>query len=421
MRLLDTETGQFVEKDPERTRYAILSHTWDTEKPEQTYEQLREIQQRYDPKQRRRIDSEGSAPSSPDLPHDQRKSSSQPPSPHSPSDSPSSTTPLPEALGRFTQSEVEALLRLFGEVYGLTSPAAKPPSSHHPVPTTKHRWEGHPPSIWNDPDLSPKIRDACVVARKNGYRYIWIDSCCIDKSSSSELSEAINSMYKWYALADVCYAYLADVPPGDDHHVVGSYFRKSRWFTRGWTLQELIAPINVVFLSKDWAPIGSKHALDSLVENITKISCRALLHLDPLDKFSVAQRMSWAAKRRTTRVEDRAYSLLGMFNIHMPTLYGEGDHAFHRLQEQIMQRIPDQSLFAWEDVYVPDLRLLENPSPQKTSSHLRLDPKAYHLLPDISTGSKGIAEVSSRSNSQPLFTMRSSIPPLHTAFARSFG
>ena len=195
--------------------------------------------------------------------------------------------------------------------------------------------------IWDDRELSPKIRHGCAVARKNGYRYIWIDSCCIDKSSSSELSEAINSMYKWYALADVRYAYLADVPPGDDHHAEESRFRESRWFTREWTLQELIAPVNVVFLSQDWAPIGSKHALGGLVEDVTSINHRALLHLEPLDKFSVAQRLSWAARRKTTREEDRAYSLLGIFDINMPTLYGEGNRAFRRLQEQVMQRIPD--------------------------------------------------------------------------------
>ena len=159
-------------------------------------------------------------------------------------------------------------------------------------------------------------------------------------------------MYKWYGRAAICYTYLADVPPGGDHRAAGSAFRKSRWFRRGWTLQELIAPLSVQFLSEDWAPISSKHALIELVESITRIDYKALLHMEQLEAFSVAQRLSWAANRETTRVEDRAYSLLGMFNINMPTLYGEGDHAFRRLQEQIMQRTPDQSLFVWEDVYL---------------------------------------------------------------------
>ena len=188
---------------------------------------------------------------------------------------------------------------------------------------------------------------------------MWIDSCCIDKSSSSELSEAISSMYQWYGLAAMCYTYLADVPPGDGHEANRSPFRRSLWFQRGWTLQELIAPINMVFLSNNWKPIGSKHALNGLVESITKISCRALLHLEPLSSFSVAQRLSWAAERETTKKEDRAYSLLGIFDITMPILYGEGDRAFRRLQEQIMLHIPDQSLFAWGTIGLLESR----PSP----------------------------------------------------------
>ena len=250
--------------------------------------------------------------------------------------------------------------------------------------------------IWDDHRLSAKIREACAVARSNGYRYIWIDSCCIDKSSSSELSEAINSMYEWYGRADVCYAYLADVPPGADHQAEDSAFRKSRWFTRGWTLQELIAPRRVEFLSKDWAPVGSKHVLVRLVESVTKINSNALLHLESLDKFSVAQRLSWAANRETTRREDRAYSLLGIFDIHMPTLYGEGDRAFRRLQELIMQRVPDQSLFAWGLLYL-DSQLSQNPDFPYSVKALRAKPLPYgqrHLFsgsPDSFKSCEGIS------------------------------
>ena len=188
---------------------------------------------------------------------------------------------------------------------------------------------------------------ACQVARDAGYRYIWIDSCCIDKTSSSELSQAINSMYAWYGASRVCYAYLADVPPGDDPEYEGSVFRESRWFTRGWTLQELIAPVDVVFLSADWQTIGSKHYLGDVLEETTGIDQDALLHATELDKFSVAQRFSWASKRTTERVEDQAYSLMGIFDINMPTLYGEGERALRRLQEEIVRRTPDQSIFAW--------------------------------------------------------------------------
>ena len=96
--------------------------------------------------------------------------------------------------------------------------------------------------IWHDPELSKKILEACRVAREAGYELLWIDSCCINKDSSSELSEAINSMYRWYGLSRVCYAYLAGVAPGEDPSREWSAFRRSRWFRRGWTLQELIAP-----------------------------------------------------------------------------------------------------------------------------------------------------------------------------------
>ena len=362
MRLLDTKTGQFVEKDPETTKYGILSHTWD-KSSEQTYEELREIQQRYIPSQRRLIDPEVGA-SSPYSQQDRHGTSPKPPPLQPPSNSPSLMTPLPVALSCFAESEIEALLCLFGEVYGLARPTTPAPApSDHPAPATEYQPTEPPQSVWDDSDLSPKIRDACAVALRNGFRYIWIDSCCIDKSSSSELSEAINSMYKWYALADMCYAYLADVPPGDDHHATRSAFRKSRWFTRGWTLQELIAPLRVEFLAEDWAPVGSKHALVNLGESITGISFRALLHLKLLERFSVAQRLSWAAKRETTRVEDRAYSLLGIFDINMPTLYCEGNRALRRLQEQIMQRIPDQSLFAWGNVYLSGSQVPSDPIP----------------------------------------------------------
>nr|VWP01294.1 Zn(2)-C6 fungal-type domain-containing protein [Ganoderma boninense] len=272
-------------------------------------------------------------------------------------DYPSATAHPRAALGRFTRPEMEALSSTIAKRYGLTSPTAVSSVSDPPASFHEHQSKLLPQSIWNDPELSPKIREACRVARENGYNYIWIDSCCIDKSSSSELSEAINSMYKWYHLAAVCYAYLANVPPGEDNHAEGSAFRKSRWFRRGWTLQELIAPAVVEFLSKDWGPIGSKDTLVDLVESVTKIDRMALLRLEPLGTFSVAQRLSWAAERQTTRVEDQAYSLLGIFDINMPTLYGEGDRAFRRLQEKIIQRIPDQTIFAWRKICLPPQNL----------------------------------------------------------------
>ncbi|KAM5546115.1 hypothetical protein V8D89_000241 [Ganoderma adspersum] len=153
--------------------------------------------------------------------------------------------------------------------------------------------------------------------------------------------------------AAVCYAFLSDVPPADDVRARRSRFRASRWFKRAWTLQELIAPRIVVFLSQDWQPIGTKDALADLIQEITYIDRQTLTHEKVLAEESVAERMRWAARRSATRVEDEAYSLLGIFGITMPTLYGEGAHAFQRLQAEILQRIPDQSLFAWGDVCQP--------------------------------------------------------------------
>ncbi|KAI1786210.1 hypothetical protein LXA43DRAFT_1185299 [Ganoderma leucocontextum] len=509
MRLLDVETGQFVERDPENTVYAILSHTWSFE-GEQTYQELRKIQQRYPPKKydplqptspshpppvvlssgaepyygsvampllsqpwsnpsgsvtaipisnerapllqpadRSLLTKQGvssgrkghaakclprAAPNHPRKrprvrlssspgPQDHHESSAvTPPSQPSPNPSvsvttsvapvstPTECTPLlqvadrPSVMeqgippenhhknSRFRQLQLHVvhwlkwiwgfLVPLFAFVlpwrfieslgfHRRTSslPALSPsrtgihvspnppvpdsPLSDPPEPSMEAHSEMPPHSIWADPELSPKIREACAVARANGFRFIWIDSCCIDKSSSSELSEAINSMYYWYGQAMICYAYLADVPPGEEHERQGSHFRTSRWFMRGWTLQELIAPGNVTILAQDWTVIGTKHTLADLVEDITNINYKALLRLEPLDTFSIAQRLSWASWRETTRVEDKAYSLLGIFDINMPTLYGEGEGAFRRLQEEIIRRVPDQSLLAWGNLYLP--------------------------------------------------------------------
>ncbi|KAH9895222.1 heterokaryon incompatibility protein-domain-containing protein [Cubamyces lactineus] len=198
--------------------------------------------------------------------------------------------------------------------------------------------------------LSPKVRMFCDTARQDGYRYAWLDTACIDQTSSAELSEAINSMYDWYRYADVCYAYLADVGLPNNPDPLSEQFRKSAWFMRGWTLQELIAPNFVVFLSADWQVIGTKHTLAAVIEAVTHIDTPILVHQQSLDTVSVAKRMSWASRRKTTKVEDEAYCLMGIFGVHMPAIYGEGSYAFFRLQEEICKNIPDQSIFAWGGV-----------------------------------------------------------------------
>ncbi|KAG9227997.1 heterokaryon incompatibility protein-domain-containing protein, partial [Amylocarpus encephaloides] len=201
-----------------------------------------------------------------------------------------------------------------------------------------------------------KVKLCCKQAMSDGFNFVWIDTCCIDKTSSAELSEAINSMMVWYQKSTICYAFLSDVtlplstdslvPSADDEQY--SEFATSRWFTRGWTLQELLAPSDVRFYDKYWRFLGTKSYLGQIISKVTGIDEDTLKGRD-LREVSVAKRMSWASHRVTSRVEDIAYCLIGIFGVNLPLLYGEGEHAFIRLQEEIMKSSDDQSLFAWED------------------------------------------------------------------------
>ena len=214
-----------------------------------------------------------------------------------------------------------------------------------------------------------KIKQCCEIAKSDGFNHAWIDTCCIDKTSSSELSEAINSMYRWYSTADVCYVYLSDVPSAGDPKADGSDFSRSRWFTRGWTLQELIAPSVVIFFGSDWKQIGSKSSLRKPIIDTTGIHLGILLG-DSTENASIAQRMSWAAKRETTRPEDLAYSLMGLFHVYMPMIYGEGgEHAFLRLQEEILKISDDESIFAWTSSLSSGL-LAVSPAAFSQSGHI---------------------------------------------------
>ena len=185
-----------------------------------------------------------------------------------------------------------------------------------------------------------KIKECCAKALEAGFKYVWIDTCCIDKTNSVELSEAINSMFRWYQNSATCYAYLADVTPNN------SPFGASRWFTRGWTLQELIAPNDVLFFDSYWNEIGSRESLRGVIERVTGVPQPVLIN-GSLHGHCIAEIMSWAGRRETTRLEDRAYSLLGLFGVSMPLIYGEGEQAFKRLQLEIMKSSTDHSLFAW--------------------------------------------------------------------------
>lgn len=183
-----------------------------------------------------------------------------------------------------------------------------------------------------------KLRFCGQQAARDDLRYFWVDTCCIDKSSSAELAEAINSMFRWYSDAVKCYVYLSDVSVCDDElsqFTWESAFQKSRWFTRAWTLQELIAPNSVEFFSAQGGRLGNKKSLEPHIHKITGISVQALQGT-PLSHFSVIERMSWATRREAKREEDKAYSLLGVFDVHMSLLYGERKtNAFIRLQEEI--------------------------------------------------------------------------------------
>lgn len=244
-------------------------------------------------------------------------------------------------------------------------------------------------------NTSDKIRGCCALAQRHGYRWVWIDSCCVDKTSSAELSETINSMYEWYAAADVCFAFLEDVDDDHDPRLKDSKFRRSRWFARGWTLQELIAPAVVVFVSRRWHLLGTKENLADLVEEITGIDSVILTHRQSLDTVSVAKRMSWASKRQTTREEDRAYSLMGIFGVNMPTIYGEGANAFIRLQEEILKHVPDQSIFAWGPTLYDDELLYNDLSSHSTSDDDRYwqSRNLFAWSPDAFVNSIGIRSV----------------------------
>jgi len=192
-----------------------------------------------------------------------------------------------------------------------------------------------------------KIREACAQALRDDLFHVWVDTVCIDKTSSAELSEAMNSMYNWYAGAQVCYVYLQDLEStsGDD-------LQGCRWFTRGWTLQELLAPSSrsMTFFNSTWDSIGTKRDLVEQISTATEISVGCINGECGIRSYSIADRMSWASRRSTTRPEDIAYCLLGIFDVNMPLLYGEGqERAFYRLQQEILRTSSDQTIFVWSN------------------------------------------------------------------------
>lgn len=201
-----------------------------------------------------------------------------------------------------------------------------------------------------------KIINFCNVAQQGNLAWGWVDTCCIDKTSSAELTEAINAMYRWYKQPACCYAFLSDVVETDE---AGSMcwpkFEHSKWFTRGWTLQELMAPTKLVFYDKYWDWIGNR---SDVLERITTATAIPATAFEFPERYCVAQKMSWASRRETSRVEDLAYCLMGLFGVQMPLLYGEGPAAFQRLQLEIMKVSSDETLLVWGSPGPePDLRL----------------------------------------------------------------
>jgi hypothetical protein len=194
-------------------------------------------------------------------------------------------------------------------------------------------------------------------AAEDGIEYSWVDTCCIDKSSQQELQTAINSMFRWYQGAVKCYVYLSDVQVPEEVSNVQAFpiswmqaFRQSRWFTRGWTLQELLAPADVEFFSEERRLLGSRISLEREVCEITKIPVEALRG-QRLSAFSIEERIGWVAERTTTLEEDKVYCLLGIFGVYLPLIYGEREkHAEIRLREEIERRQKGQGTERLQDI-----------------------------------------------------------------------
>jgi hypothetical protein len=265
---------------------------------------------------------------------------------------------------------------------------------------------------WRKPLWGREVDDSEVV------EWVWIDTICIDKRSSAELSEAINSMFEWYANAQECIVHLADVTAGILQDDVAGQIRASNWFHRGWTLQELLAPELCIFVDKSWFAIG--HVCDNsetsdnhccrraaswsygpsiatLVTEITRIPeeflkpSRIARWKDRFEEASIAQRLSWASHRITTRVEDEAYCLLGLLGINMPLIYGEGKMAFIRLQEQIIKRSSDSSIFAWTMPYNGGFTVLaKSPRYFNDSGNITKPQGTVQELPTYALTNKGL-------------------------------
>ncbi|KAF2035026.1 TPR-like protein [Setomelanomma holmii] len=244
-----------------------------------------------------------------------------------------------------------------------------------PYAILSHRW-GHPDSEVSFQDLASNDHQKKDGYRKIGFcvkqaaqdqlQYFWIDTCCIDKWNRRELSSSINSMFRWYKNAARCYVFLSDVSASaiQQQSDWEASFEASKWFRRGWTLQELIAPVSVEFFSCEGWQLGDKTTLEQLVHKITSIPLAALRNC-PLDQFTTAERIHWAENRETTEEEDGVYCLLGLFDVSMPVSYNEGkEKALRRFLAEVeaAKSAPSIIPFSQNDHFVgrePQLAELE--------------------------------------------------------------
>lgn len=217
------------------------------------------------------------------------------------------------------------------------------------------------------------------------------DTCCINKESSAELTESINSMYRWYGTTEICYVLLSDVCKSSADVALGLQVKQSRWFDRGWCLQELLAPASISFFDKTWNLLGTKESMLDLLSIRTGVPHKLLAGDRSLSRYSIAQRMSWASTRQTTRVEDIAYCLMGIFDVNMPLLYGEGEKAFFRLQQQIIEQYDDHSIFAWPLAGTKQAGMLaQSPAAFAGCGHVRSLP-SYSGRPSFRMTNRGLS------------------------------
>ncbi|KAI5986761.1 hypothetical protein F5J12DRAFT_868177 [Pisolithus orientalis] len=253
-----------------------------------------------------------------------------------------------------------------------------------PYAILSHAWqsgEAHrfheigTPGVCQKPGYD-KVQGCCTLALQHGLDYVWIDTCCADANSITAFDEALNSSYAWFNQAAVCFVYLHDVESRERPEQESSTFRRSKWFSRAWTLQELLAPGNVFFFAKDWKEIGTKAGLASVISSVTGIHTDALMHPERVPHFSVATRMSWAKGRKSSKPEDRVYALMGLFGVNLPIVYGQGEtETFMKLQHEIIKKSDDQSILAWRF-------FTRAPSP-RTSSFLADSPDYFADCGDV--------------------------------------